>query len=116
MKRPAQLVVAFAVFVVFIVLIAGCEEPSLSNIKKHRLIASENRQLKKQLEQRDREIEKLKRISEGRPPENIENLLNLASMQIAEENTRLYAENEKLKAQVQQLEKELKELKRRAGP
>jgi outer membrane murein-binding lipoprotein Lpp len=39
------------------VLIAGCEEQNLSTVKKSRLIAYENRQLKEQLAQQEKKIE-----------------------------------------------------------
>jgi len=63
-----QITVAFVVCVAFIILIAGCEGENLSdtksNIEKSRLIAIENIQLKEQLEQRDKEIERQKELLE----------------------------------------------------
>lgn len=40
-----------------ITLIAGCSEQELPDVKKSRLIATENRQLKKELDLRSEEIE-----------------------------------------------------------
>lgn len=62
MKRLGQIVAALAVCAVVIMSIGGCEEENLSNIKRHRLIADENRQLKKELELCDKEIERQKEL------------------------------------------------------
>jgi outer membrane murein-binding lipoprotein Lpp len=116
MKRWTQKAVILAVSVV-IMLIAGCE--------KENPLAKENMQLKEQLEQRDKEIEKqkellakclqekdvLKENSQKNVREQVESILVV----VMEENVKLREENDKLKTQierlevhVQQLEKELK--------
>ncbi len=62
MERLGRIVAALAVCAVVIMSIGGCEEQNLSATKKHRLIADENRQLKKELELRDKEIERQKEL------------------------------------------------------
>ena len=118
MKKPAQIAVVLAVAVVM--LIAGCEEQSLSNTKKSKLIAAENIQLKKELEKRDREIEEQKKLvdkclrekkgQEDKTQEKVEELMGLIFESFGEENKELRKENENLKAQVQQLEARIKQL------
>jgi DNA anti-recombination protein RmuC len=61
MKKLVQKA-SLVVITVALVVVAGCqEEQQTPGVKKARLIAAENIKLKKQLEQRDQEIEKLKR-------------------------------------------------------
>ena len=118
MKRPVQKVVVLAISVA-VMLIAGCEEQNVSgtksNIKKHQLIATENLQLQKELNLRDREIEKQKELLEECRQEQldleeqsrkgVEGMMDLLSKSLGEEKERLRAENEALKAQIEKLEK-----------
>lgn len=117
MKRWTQKAVILAVGVV-IMLIAGCE--------KENPLANENMQLKEQLEQRDKEIEKQKEllakclqekeVLKENSQKNIRGQVESILVVVMEENVKLREENDKLKTQieqlevhVQQLEKELKE-------
>ncbi len=116
MKGPAQRVFVLAVCIVVIMLIAGCEEGNLSNAKKSGLIADENMQLKKDLEQCNREIEKQKELlakclqqkesSQEQMQKIIEDLSG-DTLSDFEEIMKLREENEKLKAQIEQLHHEL---------
>jgi hypothetical protein len=51
---------AVLLFTNVISLIAGCEEANQSDVRKHRLIATENRQLQAELQRRDKEIQNQK--------------------------------------------------------
>ena len=114
--------VILAVGIVVIMATTGCEETNLSNIKKHRLIAAENLELKKKLGQCDKELEQQKKLLEeymqgekaleGQSQKGIQDVMDSFLKDIAEENAKLHEENEKLKAQIIQLEAELKELKK----
>jgi len=124
-KMP-QITVAFAVCVAFIILIAGCEGENLSdtksNIKKSRLIAVENIQLKKEVAKQKELLDKClreKKALQEKPQEEGESLIKF----LFEENLRLDKENKSLKVQVQRLEtrvqrleKELEELRKRRTP
>jgi len=117
MKRRVQKAVILAVGVV-IMLTAGCE--------KENPLANENMQLKEQLEQRDKEIEKQKELLvkcqqgrkdlEERIEKNIRGLTENAlknfeeNIQLGEENDELKTQIEQLETHIQQLEKELKKL------
>ncbi|UCC96393.1 MAG: hypothetical protein JSW66_11160, partial [Phycisphaerales bacterium] len=59
MKGPARKTFVFAVAVA-VVLIGGCGAQEPSSVKQGRALAAENIELRKQLEQRSEEIEKLK--------------------------------------------------------
>ena len=111
MKRWTQKAVILAVGVV-IMLTAGCE--------KENPLANENMQLKEQLEQRNKEIEKQKELLvkcqqgrkdlEERIEEDIKGLLEATRREnkLGEENAKLKSQIEQLEIHVQQLEKELK--------
>jgi len=117
MKRRVQKAVILAVGVV-IMLIAGCE--------KENPLANENMQLKEQLEQRDKEIERQKELLAQclqekedwaeRTQEDIKGLKENAlkdfeeKIKLGEENAKLKTQIEQLKTHIQQLEKELKKL------
>ncbi|MHC4395972.1 MAG: hypothetical protein ACYS1A_10000 [Planctomycetota bacterium] len=120
MRKSVQTALILAIGIVFVVmLIAGCEEQSLSNTKKSRLIANENRQLKQQLARRDREIEKQKGLLAkclvekknllGLSDEKIENMMGGAFGNISKQNVELQQENKKLKAQIEELKNQLKD-------
>lgn len=129
MKGLAQKTFVLAVGVVAM-LIAGCEGQELPSAKKSRLIAAENMQLKKELEQRSKEIEKLKKLHDRQMKEqeellekclqekeawkeksrqNVRNQVKGVFDAIMEQNAKLRQENEKLKAQIEELKTELGE-------
>ena len=133
MKKSARKSIALTVGTIVIMLAAGCEEQNLSNVKKHRLIATENIQLKKQLQQRDAEIEKqkplcdkkierqkkllekcrlVKMVLEERVNENIQERVDAVLTAVMEKNANLQKENNQLKAEIGQLKKEIEDLKR----
>ena len=117
MKRWTQKAVILAVGVV-IMLTAGCE--------KENPLANENMQLKEQLEQRDKEIEKQKELvakcqqekkvwaeqiqesTKGMRDGAIKDMEEIG--RLGEENAKLKTQIEQLKVHIQQLEKELKKL------
>lgn len=131
MEKLTRKAVVLALGVV-IALTAGCEEANLSSTKKARLVAVENRQLKKQLEQRRKEIERQKKLHDmemekqrgllekclqrtkvlqEQANEEFKGLVDGISDMFDEENKRLRNENEKLKAQVKELQGEKDNLK-----
>lgn len=123
---------------VVIMLITGCAEQEPPSVKKSRLIAAENIELKKQLEQRRKEIEKINQLHEesikeqqkliaeclqekeswkDKSQQNIREQVDSVLDAVMEQNVKLREENEKLNEQiellqikVQQLEKKLKEI------
>ena len=119
MKRLTRKAFVLTVGIVVLMLIAGCEEQnkpqSQSPTRKDRLVAAENIQLKKDLEQRDEEIERQKTLldkymEENRAlredaQENTQTLLGEIMKSFAEESEKLREENEKLKAQIKELKK-----------
>ena len=115
---------------VLVMSIAGCQEQELTGTKKSRLIAAENMQLKKELEQRSQEIERLKELHDRQMKEqeelleeclqekdawkeksrqNVRNQVKGVVDAIMEQNVKLRQENEKLKAQIEELKKEIGE-------
>ncbi|HEW79352.1 MAG TPA: hypothetical protein ENH34_05240 [Phycisphaerales bacterium] len=118
MKRPAQKVFVLAIGVIMFMLIAGCEEQNVSGTKKGRLIANENRQLKKELKQRDKEIEKQEKLLEKclqdkkgikeRLQRNTQDQANDILAVVIEESAKLRQENERLKTQIEQLKNKSK--------
>ena len=102
MKRPVYKTVILTVGVV-IILIAGCGggDTSKSETKRGRLIAAENRRLKKQVEKLEKELENQKEQFAKR----------LSEENLTAENRKLQRTNEELNAQVKQLEEELAKLK-----
>ncbi len=122
MKRSAQKVFVLAIGVIMFMLIAGCEEQNISNTKKGRLVAVENIRLKKELEQRDKEIEKQEKLLEKclqekilleeKVRKGIRDQVNDILGVVIEESAKLRQENKKLKTQIEQLKKELAEVKK----
>ncbi len=117
MKRWVQKAVILAVGVV-IMLTAGCEKESP--------LAKKNMQLKEQLEQRDKEVEKQKELFaqclqekedwKEHLQESIKGVTDGAlkdleeRVKLGEENAKLKMQIEQFEVHVQQLEKELKKL------
>ncbi len=123
MKGLAQKALVLAIGVVIMVGV-GCQEGEVPSTKKARLIASENMQLKKQLEQRDSEIEKLKsehdrqiklreeqtakclqqkQALQKKLQEDIQERVDEVLAAVVEENARLQEEIGELKAQIEEL-------------
>jgi len=100
-------------------LIAGCEEENLSNTKKSRLIAAENLELKKELQQGDRQTEQQKELLEKCQQEKkaLQYRLNKElKEQVEGVFSHVIKENQNLKARIKELETELEELKKQAVP
>jgi hypothetical protein len=129
MKISARRIFFFAICAA-VILILGCGQPEPPSVKKSRLIASENMQLKKQLEQREKEIEKLKaqhskelskqqkllaecleekETWKQKARQNVRNQVKDVFDVVMEQNKKLREENENLKSQIQQLENKLQE-------
>ncbi|MHC4509653.1 MAG: hypothetical protein ACYTAO_11950 [Planctomycetota bacterium] len=126
MKGPAQKIFVLVVGVA-VMLIGGCGGQEPPSVKKSRAIAAENIELRKQLEQRGEEIEKLK-ARHGEEVKKQQNLLEKCEQEkqtwktkaqqnireqvkgvldaVVEENVRLREENQALKAQIEELQKE----------
>ena len=133
MKRTVQNAVILAIGAIFVIsLFAGCQEQQATDAKKGRLVAAENIGLKKELDRRDREIERLKGLHskeikrqeelaakcleekgllQKRVDENIKAQVSEVLTAVMEENSKLHDEIEGLKTQVQKLQAELVELK-----
>ena len=122
MKKRGQKAIVLAVGVVFVImLIAGCEEQSVSSSRMSKLIAAENIELKEEIKQRDAAIEEQKKqlekcqqenqIIAGQLRTNNEELMGQLFENFGKDNLRLRKENTKLKAQIEKLKKELAELK-----
>ena len=110
-----QFTILLFVSVLGILLLAGCQESDSSQIRRARLIATENMQLKQNLEEKDQQIEELKVQLEALEVENanvieqsgeasIKTLRMLLESEkraeaIVIENRKLEEELEKLKAQ-----------------
>jgi outer membrane murein-binding lipoprotein Lpp len=130
MKGTTQKMFILAVGVIVFVLIAGCQESATggpTDAKKSRLIAAQNMELKKELEQRSKEIERLKELhskeikrQEGllakchgekklwqdKADENIKEQVGEILAATVELNSKLQEENESLKAQIEKLKAE----------
>lgn len=126
MKVPA--IQAFVLVIVFaVVLTIGCGPQEPPSIKKSRAIAAENIELRKELDRRSKEIEKLKaqhseEINEQKEllqtclqekdawkkksQQNIRNQVKGVLDTVLEENKKLREENSKLKAQIEELQKQ----------
>jgi hypothetical protein len=122
MKRPAQKVFIWAITAVLVVMsIAGCDQQSAPN-KKSRIIAAENLQLKKDLQQRDKELQEQKLLLEKclaekgaltkRSLDDMKDLFDETFDEtfnkIAEESKKLREENNNLKLQIEELKKATK--------
>jgi gas vesicle protein len=129
MKRTVQNAVILAIGAIFVIsLFAGCQEQQATDAKKGRLVAAENIGLKKELDRRDREIERLKglhskeikrqeelvakcleekKLWQDKADENIKAQVGEVSTVVLEQNSKLREENENLKAQIEKLIAEL---------
>ena len=127
MKRPASKAFVLVV-VVAVMLIGGCggqNEPP--GVKKSKAIAAENIELKKQLAQSSKEIEKLKdqhgreldeqkkllqtcrqekEVLKNKSQQNIRSQVKGVLDTVLEENKKLRDENTRLKAQIEELQKQ----------
>lgn len=127
MRRPAVKTIVLAVSILLVVaLFYGCKEQTpedtKSILRKSRLIATENTQLKKELATSKEKIEKLKgqieehqerakRLEEA-VRKSSEELVGTVFMGLAEDSLELTADNAELKAENEKLETEIEELKK----
>lgn len=123
MKRAAQKIFVLAVGVA-VISIAGCGQPELPSEKMSRLISVENTRLKKELELRNCQIERLTRLRnkeskkqvkllaecmqekknwQQKAQQNVRNQVKGVFDSVMEQNAKLREENEKLKAQIEKL-------------
>jgi len=130
MEKALKKGFVLAVGIVVIMLISGCQQQELPSVRKSRLIAAENMQLKKELEQCSKEIATLKELHDKKLQEqaellekclqekdawkeksrqNVRNQVKGVVDAIMEQNVKLREENKKLKAQIEELKKELGE-------
>ncbi|NQT03098.1 MAG: hypothetical protein HQ580_13805 [Planctomycetes bacterium] len=124
MKRAAQKIFVLAVCI-FVISITGCGQPEPPSVKKSRLIAVENMRLKKELELRNSQIERLTKLHNKQSKEqdkllaecmqekeswkqkaqqNIRKQVKGVFDAVMEQNAKLLEENEKLKAQIKKLQ------------
>jgi regulator of replication initiation timing len=123
MKKPDRK--AFVLTLIFAVMLtAGCGPNEPPSVKKSRTIAAENIELRKQLAQSSKEIEKLKEQHgkeldeqkkllqtclqekeawKNKSQQNIRNQVKGVLDTVLEENAKLREENTKLKAQIEEL-------------
>jgi len=125
MKKTFHKIFALLVGIIFIVIVGSCQPQTLSE-KMSRLIAVENSRLKKELELRDSEIERLKKLHNQQSKkqdklladcvkekeswkkeaqQNLKNQVEGVFDAVMEKNAKLLAENEKLKAEIEKLRK-----------
>ncbi len=101
-------------------LISGCEEQNLSTARRDRLITYENKQLKEQLAQQEKEVEEQSRllgecqqkkgVLENRLKEEVDTRASKAREFFGRLSERLRQENDQLKAQVKGLQAEASKL------
>lgn len=114
MKKSAGKALVLIVGVVFVAMfITGCEEQAVSDTKKAKLIAEENRQLKDQLQQRSKEIERQKdmlaecqeqkKVLQGQTQEKMETMMGVLLETMGKESARMQQENQELKAEIEKL-------------
>lgn len=122
MKRAMWKTPILAVGVFAIMSVTGCEGQNAQDVRRSRLIANENRQLKKQIEQIEKRLEKSqqeKKAMEERPEEGASTPMGFVigeNQRLTKENEELKTQIEQLEARVQELEKELQGLKEPAAP
>jgi len=126
MKVPAGK--AFVLILgIAIILTIGCGPQEPPNVKKTRVIAAENIELRKQLDRRNKEIEMLKEQYEketkaqkkllqeclqekedwqNKSRQNIRNQIKGVLDTVLEENAKLREENKQLKSQIAELQKQ----------
>ncbi|MHC4243616.1 MAG: hypothetical protein ACYS3N_00285 [Planctomycetota bacterium] len=123
MKTAVQKIFVLAVGVA-VISIAGCGQPEPPSEKMSRLISVENTRLKKELELRNSQIERLTRLHnkeskkqvkllaecvkekeswKQRAEQNVRNQVKGVLDSVIEQNAKLREENEKLKAQIEKL-------------
>lgn len=109
---------------VAVISIAGCGQPETPSDKMSRLISVENTRLKKELDLRNKEIERLKGLHnkeskkqdkllaecmqekknwQRKAQQNVRNQVKGVFDSVMEQNAKLAEENEKLKAQIEKL-------------
>jgi len=124
MKGPAREVFVLVVSVV-VMLIGGCAGQEPPSVKKSRTIAAENIELRKELAQSSKEIEKLKEQHseelkkqekllqtclqekedwKNKSRQNIRSQVKGVLDTVLEENVKLRQENKQLKAQIEELQ------------
>jgi gas vesicle protein len=123
MKTAIQNIFVLAVGIA-VISIAGCGQPEPPSEKMSRLISVENTRLKKELELRDKEIERLKEKHnkenkkqeklltkcmqekknwQQKAQQNVRSQVKGVFDSVLEHNSKLREENEKLKAQIEKL-------------
>ncbi len=105
-------VVILFISVLGVLLMSGCQESESTQIRRARLIANENIQLKKQLKEKDQQIEELKKqieelIAKSEKEQEQFGNTTLQTLQMLGEtenrNQALTLENEKLKEELEKL-------------
>lgn len=110
---------------------AGCQEKGRLTVKKSRIIAAENIQLKDQLKQRELEIKRLKKqledevkhqkellakclkqkeVLQNQLQQKIKEQLDDVLTAVIDKNTELREENESLRSEMEQLKAKIKQL------
>ena len=118
MSKSVQTTIVLTIGIVLVVILTtGCEEQSLTSTRKSRLITTENRRLKEQLAQRDKEIEKQKKLLqqclkekkyfEEDAKKSMEEIIGLNYNILMEKTEKVEGENKKLKLEIEELKKQL---------
>jgi len=126
MKVPAGKVIVLVVSIA-VMLTTGCGPQEPPNVKKTRVIAAENIELRRQLDRRNKEIELLKEQYQketkaqkkllqeclqekeewqNKSRQNIRNQVKGVLDTVLEENTKLREENKQLKSQIAEIQKQ----------
>lgn len=109
MKKILKITLPVLVGLVVLSVISGCNEQTTAGSKKDKLLTAENIQLKTELQQKDKQINKLKKQLEKakttkKPPTPMHDDI---SKRMMDDLVRLDKENSELKAQLKELKKEL---------
>ena len=131
MRGPTYVVAILTIGIV-VMLVASCHEEAAPDVKKSRLIAAENIQLKKELARRNKEIEQLKRqhqeqlkrqedklanceqekeLWKARAGEAVKQNVQSVLKEVMDLNEALQQQNKRLKALVESLKSELEKAK-----
>jgi hypothetical protein len=107
-----HLTIFLFILIVGVLLLTGCQESDASQIRRARLVANENLQLKQDLEDKEQQIENLKKQIEEIEAKNAEEHekfgnTTLKTLQMLSEteirNQALTLENEKLKEELEKI-------------
>ena len=108
-----HIVIVLAIAVLGVSTLSGCQESESNQIRRARLVANENMKLKKQLAEKDRQIEELNKQIEKIEAERAKDHdefgeATIKTLQMVADSE---TENQALREEVEKLKEELKKLK-----